>query len=117
MFKEITNSFKEQKTYNQAYPRKEEEEQKVRGGAPLGTVSGGKQQELEEVELIQNKFTKNIASPFINKSKNWDDKEHFAIPQDLQANILNNLGFMQPSNIQAVSIPLITNEPHHDLIA
>ena len=81
----------------------------------MAPLSGLKEQET--VELIKNKYTKNIANPFINKSKNWDDKDHWAIPEDLQQNILSNLGFMQPSNIQAVSIPLITNAPHHDLIA
>ena len=92
----------------------EEEEKKGSGySAPLS----GSKVEQETVELIKNKYTKNIASPFINKSKNWDDKDHWAIPEDLQQNILSNLGFMQPSNIQAVSIPLITNAPHHDLIA
>ena len=34
---------------------------------------------VEEVELIQNKHTRNIASPFINQSKSWDDPE-LAIP-------------------------------------
>jgi superfamily II DNA/RNA helicase len=86
---------------------REEEEKQSKG------IKG----ETEEVELIQNKFTKNIASPFINKSKNWDDQEHWNIPEDIQSNIRNNLGFLQPSNIQAVSIPLITQAPHHDLIA
>jgi len=28
----------------------------------------------DQVELIQNKFTKNIASPFINQSKAWTDE-------------------------------------------
>jgi hypothetical protein len=55
--------------------------------------------ETDVVELIKNKFTRNTASPFINKSKHWEDKEHWNIPEDIQANIRNNLEFLAPSNI------------------
>ena len=34
----------------------------------------------QDVELIQNKHTKQLASPFINHTKSWDDEECFKIP-------------------------------------
>jgi len=48
-------------------------------------VEEEKHQKLEEtdktvtdaIELIDNKFTKNIASPFINQSKSWTDESQF----------------------------------------
>ena len=59
------------------------EEEEKKGSGDSAQLSGSKV-EQETVELIKNKYTKNIASPFINKSKNWDDKDHWAIPEDLQ---------------------------------
>jgi|DEB0MinimDraft_12_1074336.scaffolds.fasta_scaffold73907_1 superfamily II DNA/RNA helicase len=57
-------------------------------------------QAIEEgAELIKNKFTKNIASPFINHQKSWDDENHFKIPDDIRKNIEDGLGFSKPSNI------------------
>lgn len=41
----------------------------------------------DEVELIKNKWTKNIASPFLNHQKTWDDENHFKIPDDIRKNI------------------------------
>ena len=79
-----------------------------------------KQEQGEDVEIMQNKFTKNIVSPFINHQKAWDDEEHFKIPEDLQKGITQSLGFIKPSNIQAVSIPLIYSQfkgEHVSLIA
>ena len=79
-----------------------------------------KQEQGEDVEILQNKFTKNIVSPFINHQKAWDDEEHFKIPDDLQKGITQSLGFIKPSNIQAVSIPLIYSQfrgEHVNLIA
>lgn len=57
---------------------------------------------------MQNKHTKNVISPFINQSKNWDD-EDLNIPADLKQGIIEGLG-LQPSKIQAVAIPLIIGE-------
>lgn len=71
----------------------------------------------DQVELIKNKFTDNIASPFINQSKSWSDETQFQIPEDIRRNIEDELNFVKPSNIQAYSIPLIVAEPYHDLIA
>ena len=71
----------------------------------------------ERVSLIDNKYTKNIASPFINHQKSWDDNEHYVIPADIRKNIEDNLGFLKPSNIQAFSIPMIMQPPYHNLIA
>lgn len=54
----------------------------------------------EEVILPQNKFIKNTASPFLSKSKVWTDQEHFGkIPEDILANIENEVQFKTPSNI------------------
>ena len=82
-----------------------------------GLAADGDKTATEAVELIKNKFTPNIASPFINHQKSWDDEEHFKIPDDIRKNIEDLLKFSKPSNIQAVSIPLIVAEPYHDLIA
>ena len=39
--------------------------------------------EGENVELIQNKFSKNVASAFINQQRSWDDDDLFTIPAEL----------------------------------
>jgi len=67
--------------------------------------------------LIKNKYTANLASPFINHSQQWENKEHFDIPEDIQKNIVDKLGFIKPSTIQSVSIPMITNPPYLAVIA
>lgn len=73
---------------------------------------------VTEVELIVNKHTRNIASPFINQSKSWDDEE-LAIPEQLKKNIIEELGFQKPSRIQANAIPLIVgkDKEYENLIA
>ena len=53
----------------------------------------------ENVELIQNKFSKNVASPFVNQQKSWDDEEQFKIPVEIQKGITQELGFLKPSKI------------------
>lgn len=65
-----------------------------------------------------NKHTRNIASPFINQSKSWDDEE-LAIPEQLKKNIIEELGFQKPSRIQANAIPLIIgkDKEYENLIA
>lgn len=40
----------------------------------------GNVQKDERVSLIENKYVKNIASPFINHQKNWDDEDLYVIP-------------------------------------
>lgn len=72
---------------------------------------------IDEVEVVKSKWIANIASPFLKKSKSWDDETIWKIPEDIRNNIVDNLGFLCPSGIQAVSIPLIINEPYHSLIA
>lgn len=57
---------------------------------------------------MQNNFTKNLMSPFINQTRSWDDDEHFRIPDELKKGITNELGFLKPSKIQGVAIPIIT---------
>jgi hypothetical protein len=47
----------------------------------------------DEVELVKNKFSKNLASPFISRGKSWDNEEHFQIPKDILQNIIDELGF------------------------
>ena len=51
------------------------------------------------VELLENKYTENIAHPFISQSKVWDDEDTFAMPDDIMQNIVENLGFKKPSII------------------
>ena len=68
-----------------------------------------KEQGVQEVEMTQNKHTRNVISPFINQSKTWED-EDLNIPEDLKDNIKKVLGFSMPSKIQAVAIPLIIGE-------
>ena len=50
-----------------------------------------------------------MASPFINESKSWDDAT-LNISDDLKKGIIEELGFLKPSKIQAVAIPLIIGE-------
>lgn len=73
----------------------------------------------EAVALMPNKFTKNISSPFINQQKSWDDDELFTIPKEIQDGLVE-YGFLKPSNIQAVAIPLIAQSVdgiYYNLIA
>jgi actin-related protein len=44
-------------------------------------LNEGEKGVTNEIELIKNKYTKNLASPFINHVKNWDDEEYFHIPE------------------------------------
>lgn len=82
------------------------EEEKV--GEPV--TGEPKHKELQkgkdEVELVENKYTKQVASPFINETKSWDD-ENLSIPDDIKFNLIDNLKFEKPSKIQAVTIPMI----------
>jgi len=74
----------------------------------------------EEAELIENRHTRNITSQFINQRKSWEDENDFTIPAELVRGIVEELGFVKPSNIQGVAIPLISrpvNGVYHDLIA
>ena len=64
---------------------------------------------MQKVEMMKNKQSRNVISPFINQSKTWDD-EDLNIPEDLKDNIKKLLGFSMPSKIQAVAIPLIIGE-------
>ena len=73
--------------------------------------------EQEEVELTQNKWIANVASPFLNKSKDWDDKEAFGIPEDIAKNIVDELGFKFPSKIQSATIPMISDPKRQSIIA
>lgn len=62
----------------------------------------------ESAELIENRHTRNITSHFINQRKSWDDENDFQINADLVRGITQELGFIKPSKIQAVAIPLIS---------
>ena len=53
-----------------------------------------------ETELMENRHTRNIMSPFINQQKSWDGPENeFAIPPELIRGIVEELGFIKPSKI------------------
>lgn len=41
------------------------------------------------MEVVQSKWIGNIASPFLNKSKNWDDEQHWKISEDIRTNIVD----------------------------
>lgn len=75
----------------------------------------------EGVEIMQNRFTRNITSPFINQKKAWDeDTDFIQISPELIKGIVEELGFIKPSKIQAVAIPMIQNNQdgvYFDLIA
>ena len=55
--------------------------------------------EKEEVQLMQFKNVKQRASPFINMQKSWEDEDQFPIPKDILKGIVEELGFIRPSNI------------------
>ena len=52
----------------------------------------------EEIEIVESKFIKNEASPFLNNDRDWDNKEHFTIPDDIKDNLMT-MGFKKPSRI------------------
>ena len=61
------------------------------------------------VALIQNKFIRNLTSPFINHKKSWDEADEFAtISAEMQKGIVEELGFLKPSRIQGLAIPMIS---------
>ena len=51
----------------------------------------------EEVEIVENKYAANLASPFLNQLKSWENEDDFSIPEDIIENIKNELGFIKPS--------------------
>ena len=44
---------------------------------------GGDQYSKYNVEALENKYTQNVVSPFINNQRTWQDTEHFEIPVDI----------------------------------
>ena len=87
-----------------------EEEKKEEDTGPVEAkhVELAKDNDGAEAELIDNRHTRNIMSPFINHQKSWDGPEcDFAIPPELIRGIVEELGFIKPSKIQGVAIPLI----------
>lgn len=54
-------------------------------------------------------------SCFINNDRDWENKDHFDIPEDIKDNLVN-MGFKKPSRIQAATIPLISSEPYKSII-
>lgn len=52
-----------------------------------------------EVKISENKYVKNIASPFINQQKAWDDENDFQISPELIRGITEELGFIKPSRV------------------
>lgn len=72
--------------------------------------------EKEEVQLMQFKNVKQRASPFINMQKSWEDEDQFPIPKDILKGIVEELGFIRPSNIQAVAIPMIIKQSEGEYV-
>jgi superfamily II DNA/RNA helicase len=71
--------------------------------------------EEEHIELLNLK-SKQRASPFLNKQRSWQDEDHFSIPAELMKGITEELGFLIPSYIQGVAIPMIVREHEGDFI-
>ena len=65
--------------------------------------------EVERSQIHPDIKPKNT-SPFVNQSKNWDNKEHFDIPEELVKGIKDHLLWDQPSRIQSVAIPYIVKQ-------
>jgi len=56
----------------------------------------------------------------LNEKRSWEDEELFKIPEDIQKGIKEELGFLKPSYIQTIAIPLISqksDDVYHSLIA
>jgi superfamily II DNA/RNA helicase len=63
-----------------------------------------------------------MKSPFVNQSREWDDKQYFNIPEDILKGIKEELQWENPSRIQSVAIPYILErdedtKEYEDLIA
>ena len=48
---------------------------------------------------MENRHTRNVTSPFINQKKAWDDENDFSISPEIVRGIVEELGFIKPSNI------------------
>lgn len=79
------------------------------------TLQDTNKTEQQTIEQVKGKNV--IASPFISQMKTWEKSDDFQIPKDILANIVDNCKFLKPSIIQGVSIPMISSEPYHSLIA
>ena len=78
------------------------EEEKKEEDGPVGPKHQAlaKDNDGSEATLIENRHTRNIASPFINQQKSWDGPDNdFAIPPELIRGIVEELGFIKPSKI------------------
>lgn len=62
----------------------------------------------ETIAIMENNYTKNLASPFISQQRSWEDDSELQIPKNIQKGIVNELGFIKPSLIQACAIPVIS---------
>ena len=104
-------------------PTNNEEEKKEEDTGPVGPKHQNLANDKDgaEVEKMNNRHTRNILSPFINQQKSWDGPENeFEISPELIRGIVEELGFIKPSKIQGVAIPLIcrpVDGSYHDLIA
>jgi hypothetical protein len=61
-------------------------------------LAEGNKDVVDEIEIVQSKYIKNDASPFINIDRDWDNKDHFNIPDDIKDNLMA-MGFKKPSMI------------------
>jgi superfamily II DNA/RNA helicase len=48
--------------------------------------------------------------------KSWEDEDQFPIPKDILKGIVEELGFIRPSNIQAVAIPMIIKQSEGEYV-
>ncbi len=47
----------------------------------------GEKGKFQVIEIVDNKFASNLASPFINRLKSWENEDDFSIPNDIIENI------------------------------
>ena len=96
-------------------PQEEAKPQEEPAAAKHENLKEATKEVIEEIEIVESKFIKNDASPFLNNDRDWDNKDHFNMPEDIKDNLMT-MGFKKPSRIQAATIPLITTEPFKSII-
>ena len=52
-----------------------------------------------EIKILKNKYTRNIASPFISQQRDWTESDHFKLTPELLKGIVDENEFGKPSKI------------------
>ena len=89
-------------------PVTEEEKvgESVSGEPKHKALTEEKEVDVEIAQDTKDTKIKQVASPFINTMKSWDD-ENLKVPEDIKNNLTDILKFEKPSKIQAYTIPMI----------